>query len=118
MPRRNGLSAKQYLAIQMYVYENATGRQVAEACGVSENTVCAWNKTQEFQKELDTEIRRKFKKMALKATNKLDELIDCESPSIALGAVKETLSKAGFDPVQKVENTNTEIVVTVDDVDG
>lgn len=109
------LTVKQLQAIKLYVYDNCTGKQVAETVGVTENTVSNWNKKEEFLEELDKEIKRKFKKMALKAQNKLEELIDNANGNVALGAVKETLSKAGFDATVKQEILETTISVSVDD---
>lgn len=64
----------------------------------------------------DNRIRERFKEMSNSATNKLYELMEgAANENVQLNAAKEILSKAGYDAVQKVENTNKEIVVELFD---
>lgn len=109
------LKSRHYKCIEMMVYTEMTYLQIAEELKCNNNTITLWLKDDDFRTELNAEIKRKFSRLAVKAQKKLDELIDSENENVALGAVKETLSKAGFDAVQKVESTNTNITVDVDD---
>lgn len=70
------------------------------------------NKFPELVEMTDNRIRERFKEMSNSATNKLYELMEgAANENVQLNAAKEILSKAGYDAVQKVENTNKEIVV-------
>jgi len=102
-------------AIELMVYTDMTYLQIADEIKCNNNTITQWLKDADFQKALQAEMHRKFSKLAVKATKKLEKLIDCENDNVALGAVKECLSKAGYDAVQKVEETSTVINVSVDE---
>lgn len=82
---------------------NLSNAAIAKECGVSENTVYNWLHNDEFLAELQKKQRRMFTKLACKAQRKMEELLDCNNPSVAFAAAKEILNKAGLDSPLRIE---------------
>lgn len=60
----------------------------------------------------DNAMREKFKELSASGIEETYRLmLNAESEAVRLNAAKEILSRAGYDAVQKVENTNKEITV-------
>lgn len=102
-------------ALSLLVYENKLKKEVAEAVGVIPETISNWFRSEEFVAEHDRMIRAVHKELAQKATERLAKLINDEQSSTALGAVKLTLSIAGYDAVQKQEITQKNIVINIEE---
>ncbi|MEA5012913.1 MAG: phBC6A51 family helix-turn-helix protein [Angelakisella sp.] len=109
------LTAKQLQAIYLMVYEGMTHTQICIELGVSHNCMTTWTNKEMFQAELRKEMDRRFGKLAAKAVNRLEQLIDAKNDSVALGACKEVLNKAGYKETDKVEQICTTITVSVDE---
>lgn len=63
--------------------------------------------------EMTDELTRdRFKELArLGLETTMELMVSAESESVRLNAAKEFMSRAGYDAVQKVENTNKEITI-------
>lgn len=115
--KRKNLTSKQIRAIELLVYTDMLKQEIAEEVGVSTTTFSIWMRKEHFQEAIKEEMHRGFKEMATKARRKLGQLMDSEVDSVALGACKEVLNKAGYLETQKVENTitNKEINIEITD---
>lgn len=110
------LSNKKLKAIDMLVYTKMQKQEIAEELKVSPSTISVWQKDDEFQEALKEEMQRGFKDMAIKARRKLDKLMDSDNEGIALAASREVLNKAGYNEVQKIEQTITsDITIEITD---
>ena len=101
------LNNKHLKAIHLLVYSDKLKQEIAQECGVSATTFSTWYSDPLFQEGIREEMHRGFNHMALKARKKLDELVDCNNPQVALAAAKDVLSKAGYDAPEKIEQTTT-----------
>lgn len=100
----------------MLVYTKMQKQEIAEELKVSPSTISVWQKDDEFQEALKEEMQRGFKDMAIKARRKLDKLMDSDNEGIALAASREVLNKAGYNEVQKIEQTITsDITIEITD---
>lgn len=113
----NGVTPKQYQAIKMMVYENATKVEIADKLKVTTRQIYNWTQKKEFQQALKEEIDRSLGNLVPKAINRLSLLIDSKQESIALGAIKEVLNKAGYKETEKIEHQITKIDLTIEDDD-
>lgn len=110
------LNNKHLKAIHLLVYSDKLKQDIAEECSVSATTLSTWLSDPLFQEGVREEMHRGFNKMAIKARKKLDELVDNGNPQVALAAVKEVLSKAGYDATQKIEqDIKTDISIEITD---
>lgn len=103
------LTARHYKCIDMLIYSGLTQQKIAEEIGVVDETVCKWKKDSLFMKEYDKRLdiadknrKRAYRAKANKALKKLEDLLDCENPQVALNAAKEIIHLAG-DDIQKIE---------------
>jgi transcriptional regulator with XRE-family HTH domain len=112
------LSDKQLTALNLLVYENKLKKDVAEAVGVIPETISNWFRSEEFVAEHKKMLSAIHQSMVKQATERLAQLINDEQSSTALGAVKLTLSIAGYDAVQKQEITQKTIVIGVEEENG
>lgn len=110
------LSAKMLKCINLMVYTDMQKQEIAEELNVAGNTISRWMDREDFQDELRREMHRGFNSLAIKARNKLDQLIDSKNDGVALGACKEVLNKAGYMETQKVEQ-KIDTVIRVDVVE-
>lgn len=97
------LSDKQKLALNLLVYKGKLKKDVAAQIGVIPGTISEWFRNEEFLSEHDKMLRALHQEMAAKATERLAKLINDEQSSTALGAVKLSLSIAGYDAPVKQE---------------
>lgn len=112
------LTAKQCEAIGLLVHSNLNKQTIAAELSVRPETISIWLKKPKFMEALQDENKKRFNLMAVQATNILKDLMTNKNSIVSLGAVKEVLSKAGYDAVQKTEvKAVTTISVTVDDDD-
>ncbi len=109
------LTPKQKLCIELMLSTNKSYGLIAQELSINPNTITTWLKNDEFNDVLDRGIKRRFNGMALAAQKRLEHLINSNNEAVALGAVKEVLSKAGYDAVQKQEILETTITVTMVD---
>lgn len=73
------------------------------------------HKYPQLRKMTDYKVNEKFKEAAIKAQNRIEHLLFAESETVSLQAAKDILSRAGYDAVAKVENTNKEITIELFD---
>ena len=110
------LNNKHLKGIHLLVYSDMLKQDIAKECGVSATTFSTWLSDPLFQEGIKDEMHRGFNSMALKARKKLDDLVECNNPQVALAAVKEVLSKAGYDAVQKIEqDIRTDISIEIEE---
>ena len=112
------LDPKQQRFIQLYLTGNFTLTKIAELLEIHPNTASNWLKKKEVkhaleeaQKEIHGQVAIQLKGMTLKATQKLNELIDSPMDAIALQAVRDVLDRGGHKTVNeiKVDKTVTTI---------
>lgn len=109
------LTDKQRIALNLLVYEGMLKKDVAAKIGVIPETISNWFRSAEFVAEHDNMLRAVHKEMAKMATARLAQLINDEQSSTALGAVKLSLSIAGYDAPIKQEITQKTIVIGVEE---
>lgn len=93
-----------------------SGKDLAIALNVSEKTISQWkNKNEEFQSEYNTLVRSKIQYAATQALGKQIELLLSRNDMVAHLAAKDLMDRAGFNPVEKVEQqVNMDLNITVD----
>lgn len=102
-------------AIELMVWTDMTYTIIAEEVKCNPNSITNWLKDEDFAKELNRQMRKKFNKLGLKAQRKLEKLIDSDVDSVSLNACKDILDRQGLNTVQKVESINTIITVDVEE---
>ena len=97
-----------------------SGKDLAIALNVSEKTISQWkNKNEEFQNEYNTLVRSKIQYAATQALGKQIELLQSRNDMVAHLAAKDLMDRAGFNPVEKVEQQiDMDLNITVDYGDG
>lgn len=112
------LEPKQQRFIQLYLTGNYTLAKIAELLEIHPNTAGKWMKRaeiksalEEAQQEIHEQVSIQLKSMTLKATQKLNRLIDSPQDAIALQAVKDVLDRGGHKTKNeiKVEKTVTTV---------
>lgn len=112
------LDPKQQRFIQLYLTGNFTLAKIAELLEIHPNTAGKWLRRKEIkealeeaQAEIHEQVSIQLKSMTLKATQKLNNLIDSPQDAIALQAVKDVLDRGGHKTKNeiKVEKTVTTI---------
>ncbi|WP_052722027.1 phBC6A51 family helix-turn-helix protein [Caldanaerobacter subterraneus] len=109
------LTEIQMKAIELMVEGGYSITQIAEICKVSRQTIYNWKKDAEFKQELDkaiAEVKRESELrligLARKAVDELGKLLNAESESVRLQAVKEILDRVKIGEVNK-DNSQAEI---------
>lgn len=112
------LDPKQQRFIQLYLTGNFTLAKIADLLEIHPNTAGKWLKKpaiksalEEAQSEIHEQVSVQLKSMTLKATQKLNNLIDSPQDAIALQAVKDVLDRGGHKTKNeiKVEKTVTTV---------
>lgn len=112
------LDPKQQRFIQLYLTGNFTLTQIAKLLEIHPNTAGKWMKRpeiksalEEAQAEIHEQVSVQLKSMTLKATQKLNQLIESPQDAIALQAVKDVLDRGGHKTKNeiKVEKTVTTV---------
>lgn len=109
------LTGKQYKCIELLVYTNMTHLQICKEIGVSKNTISTWLGKEKFQEELRKETDKSLNGLAQKAVRRLGELVDSNNQIVALSACKEILNKSGYQETQKIEQTNRNIEIEIEE---
>ena len=111
------LKPKQVECLKLMI-ENSKikGKDLAVALNVSEKTISQWkNKNEEFQNEYNALVRSKIQYAASQALGKQIELLQSKNDMVAHLAAKDLMDRAGFNPVEKVEQQiDMELKINVD----
>lgn len=93
-----------------------SGKDLANELGVSEKTISQWkHKNTEFQDEYNALVRSKIQYAATKALGRQIDLLDSRNDMVAHLAAKDLMDRAGFNPVEKIEQeVDMELNITVD----
>lgn len=93
-----------------------SGKELAEALNVTEKTISQWkNKNTEFQDEYNTLVRSKIQYAASQALGKQIDLLQSRNDMVAHLAAKDLMDRAGFNPVEKIEQEiDMDLNITVD----
>ena len=104
----------------MMMNPKISGKDLAITLNVSEKTISQWkNKSPEFQDEYNALVRSKIQYAATQALGKQIELLQSRNDMVAHLAAKDLMDRAGFNPVEKVEQqVDMELNITVDYGDG
>lgn len=69
------LKKSQLAAIQLIIYSDKSDGEIAEEVGINPSTLWRWKQTEEFQKGLEEENRRKFKDLQKEALKTMENLV-------------------------------------------
>lgn len=107
------LTNKQLLLIEyMITNPKATQEQLAEMVGASRKTIGRWQKLEEFQDELKTQLKDVWGDLERNAINTMKNLVDEGS----FQASKYVLDSLGYAPAQKIEaDVKTDIVINIEE---
>lgn len=97
-----------------------SGKELAETLNVSEKTISQWkNRNTEFQDEYNTLVRSKIQYAATQALGKQIDLLQSRNDMVAHLAAKDLMDRAGFNPVEKIEqDIDMDMNITVDYGEG
>lgn len=93
-----------------------SGKELSEALNVTEKTISQWkNRNTEFQNEYNTLVRSKIQYAATQALGKQIDLLQSRNDMVAHLAAKDLMDRAGFNPVEKIEQEiDMELNIKVD----
>lgn len=97
-----------------------SGKDLSIALNVTEKTISQWkNKNAEFQDEYNSLVRSKIQYAATQALGKQIELLQSRNDMVAHLAAKDIMDRAGFNPIEKIEQEiDMDLNITVDYGDG
>ena len=100
----------------MMLNPKISGKDLATTLNVSEKTISQWkNKNTEFQDEYNALVRSKIQYAATQALGKQIELLQSKNDMVAHLAAKDIMDRAGFNPVEKIEQEiDMDLNITVD----
>lgn len=100
----------------MMLNPKISGKELSEALNVTEKTISQWkNKNTEFQDEYNTLVRSKIQYAATQALGKQIDLLQSRNDMVAHLAAKDLMDRAGFNPVEKIEQEiDMDLNITVD----
>ena len=78
-------------------------KDIAKELNVTPKTISTWKKEEQFRAEYDSNFRLKLQYASARAFNKQVELLDSQNEMVAYLASKDIMDRAGFNPVEKVE---------------
>jgi predicted DNA-binding protein YlxM (UPF0122 family) len=110
------LTSKQNKALKLLVSGEFTQREIAEQVKVSEQTICAWKKNDEFTNEYERMIRQSFQSLAAKAKRVQADLLSSKIDMVRYMAAKDILDRAGYKPDNKVNLGGAIPVIIREDV--
>lgn len=108
-PGYSRVTAEKALAIKQLRKLNKTGEEIAAAIGVHPSTVSRWLKL--LETDTVQEARQLSKSQALKATMRIDGLVDDPDPRVALGAAKAITALAGVQEGSAQVNVGVQVIV-------
>jgi hypothetical protein len=93
-----------------------TDQEIAQEINVAQKTICEWKKNnKEFQTEYNNLMRNSLQYAAPKAFKKQLSLLNSRNDMVAHLAAKDIMDRAGFAPVEKVEQQiDMDLSITVD----
>lgn len=110
------MNPKQLKAINMMVEGQLTQKQIAEELKVTEQTIVAWKKKQEFKEELINAERNLLKGLTVKAVKTMEQLLTAKSELVRFNAASDILDRTGHKPTEKQEVAHEGLVQLVDDI--
>ncbi|WP_147363120.1 helix-turn-helix domain-containing protein [Dehalobacter sp. MCB1] len=108
------LSAKEQRFVQLYLTGQYTIPKLAQLLELHPNTLWKWLKRKDIKTVIEETqlmthevVATQLQNLTLKATNKLNSLLDSPIDGVALQAVKDVLDRGGHKPKQemKIEKT-------------
>lgn len=108
------LNQRMQKAVELLVHTKMQKQEIAAELKVSSTTLSLWQRREDFQEALKTEMNRAFQPLAYKARQRLNDLIDSKNEQVALSASKDALDRAGYGATQRVENTITSKDITIE----
>lgn len=90
-------------------------KDIAEELNVTPKTISMWKREEEFRAEYDTSFRLKLQYASAKAFNTQIKLLESPNEMVAYLASKDIMDRAGFNPVEKVQQeVDMDLNITVD----
>lgn len=90
-------------------------KDIAEELNVTPKTISMWKREEEFRTEYDTSFRLKLQYASAKAFNTQIKLLDSPNEMVAYLSAKDIMDRAGFNPVEKVQQeVDMDLNITVD----
>jgi len=111
--KKDGLTPKQYEAINLLVHEKMTVVDCAKALKVNRVTVFNWFGDATFLYFYNQELDKIQQQAQAKAMEKIIELALGDNKSVALKASQDILDRAGRKPVDKSEVKATGISINI-----
>lgn len=94
-------------------------QDIAKELNVTPKTISMWKREEEFRAEYDNNFRLKLQYASARAFRKQVDLLDSQNEMVAYLASKDIMDRAGFNPVEKVQQeVDLDVNVTVDYGDG
>lgn len=111
------LNAKQAECLKLMMQNpKIKGRELSQVLNVSEKTISQWkHKNTEFQDEYNALVRSKIQYAASQALGTQIALLQSKNDMVAHLAAKDLMDRAGFNPVEKIEqDIDMELNISVD----
>ena len=110
------LKPKQVKCLElMFEHPKMKMQDIAKELNVTPKTISEWKKDEEFRNEYDTNFRLKLQYASARAFRKQVELLDSGNEMVAYLASKDIMDRAGFNPVEKVQQeVDMDLNITVD----
>lgn len=105
------LSTLKLKCIELMITTDKTQKSIAKEIDVAEKTIIEWKKDPEFKEELETQTRKYFKELARQAQKVMRELLKDKNSSVRFQASKDILDRAGYKPIEQVQNINPPQIV-------
>lgn len=101
---KDKLTGKQLKAIELMISTPMTQIQIAEAVGVSDETIYRWSRKDVFRAKMEEENRKRYKDSAIKARQEVESLaFKSKNDYVRLNACKDILDRAGYKPKEEVD---------------
>lgn len=110
------LKPKQVKALELMLeHPKMKMGEIAKELNVTPKTISTWKKEEEFRDAYDTNFRQKLQYASARAFKKQVDLLESPNEMVAYLASKDIMDRAGFSPVEKVEQQiDMDLNVTVD----
>lgn len=112
-PKRKSLTGKQVKAAYLYAIELKSQKEIAEALGVSEQSVCAWKKNELWQAEVDRILKEEWKE----SCKELQKIMIAKARKGEYKPLEYVLNSNNYAAPERVEVEQKTITVSIDDDD-
>lgn len=111
------MNAKQKKAVILIANGDLTQKEIATELKVTEQTIVAWKKKQEFKDAILNHEREMLKGLTFKAIRTMENLLYAKSELVRYNAASDILDRTGHKPTEKLITESTERIQIVNDLD-